>query len=305
MHLFVTGGSGLTGPSVIRELLTAGHTVTGLARSDVAATRLAALGTTTRRGSLTDLDQLSAGAAASDGVIHLAFSPPNTGREESTRRDVAAINALGQALKGSGRPLLITSGTLAMPTGRISSETDTPDETAFGGYRIPGERAALALADHGVRSSVIRLAPTVHGPDDYGFVPAFVAAARKSGVSAYLGDGAQRWPAVHRLDAAVLFRLAAENAPAGTTLHGAAEGAVTLRSVAEQIGRGLGIPAVSMTFEEATAHFENASEHFEGQFLATIMGLDTPVSSDLTRSLLGWEPVHPTLLEDLASGDYI
>ena len=307
MHVFVTGGSGMTGPAVIKELIAAGHTVTGLARSDAAAARLGALGASALKGSLQDLDRLRAGAERSDGVIHLAYMAFGADRIDPTGtcHDVAAIDALGGALTGTGRPLVITSGTLVMPTGQISSETDTPDEHSIGAHRIPGERAALAFADRDVRVSVLRLAPTVHGPGDYGFVPALVAAARKSGFSAYIGDGGNRWPAVHRLDAARLYRLAIENAPAGTTLHGTAEGGVTLKSVADQIGHQLGIPSGSLTVGEATEHFDQASEHFGAAFLATILAADAPVSSDLTRALLRWDPTHSTLLEDLRSGDYI
>ena len=305
MHVFVTGGSGMTGPAVVSELITAGHTVTGLARSDAAAERLEALGACALRGSLQDLDRLTAGAESSDGVIHMAFSAERADPQARTRHDVEAVGALGGALEGSGRPLIVTSGTLVMPAGRISTETDTPDEGSIGAYRIPGERAALAFAQRGVRVSVVRLAPTVHGPGDYGFVPALVAAARKARVSAYIGSGENRWPAVHRFDAARLYRLALENAPAGAALHGAAEAGVRLKSIADQIGDQLGVPAVSLLFDDAVEHFERASEHFGSAFLATILAADAPVSSDLTRSLLHWEPTHHTLLEDLQHGDYI
>lgn len=305
MHVFITGGSGLTGPAVITELIAAGHAVTGLARSDAAAARLEALGAAALRGSLQDLDRLKAGAEGSDGVIHMAFSADRADPGARARHDVAAIEALGGALTGSGRPLVITSGTLVMPAGRISAETDAPDPDSVAAHRIPGERAALAFADRGVRVSIVRLAPTVHGPGDHGFVPAFIEGARKTGVSAYIGDGGNRWPAVHRLDAASLYRLALENAPAGTALHGAAEGGVTLKSIADQIGQQLGVPSVSLTFEQASAHFEGASAHFASAFLAAMLAADAPVSSDLTRALLGWEPTHYTLLEDLRYGDYI
>jgi nucleoside-diphosphate-sugar epimerase len=305
MHVFITGGSGLTGPAVISELIAAGHTVTGLARSDAAAARLEALGASALRGSLQDLDSLRAGAEGSDGVIHMAFSADREDPESRARHDVAAIDALGGILAGSDRPLVITSGTLVMPSGRISAETDAPDPDSVAAHRIPGERAALAFAERGVRVSVVRLAPSVHGPGDYGFVPALLEGARKTGVSTYIGGGANRWPAVHRLDAASLYRLALENAPVGTALHAAAERGVTLKSIADQIGYQLGVPSVSMTFEEASAHLEDASEHFGSTFLATMLAADVPVSSDLTRALLGWEPAHETLLEDLQFGDYI
>jgi len=305
MHVFITGGSGLTGPAVISELIAAGHAVTGLARSDAAAARLEALGASALGGSLQDLDSLRAGAEGSDGVIHMAFSADRADPESRARHDVAAIDALGGVLAGSDRPLVITSGTLVMPSGRISAETDAPDPDSAAAHRIPGERAALAFAERGVRVSVVRLAPTVHGPGDYaGFVPALIEGARKTGVSACIGDGANRWPAVHRLDAASLYRLALENAPAGTALHAAAERGVTLKSITDRIGHQLGVPSVPMTFEEASEHFEGASGHF-GTYLATMLAADVPVSSDLARALLGWEPTHETLLEDLRYGDYI
>ncbi len=297
MHVFVTGGSGLTGPAVVAELIAAGHTVTGLARSDAAAARLEALGATPHSGSLEDLDRLRSGAQAADGVLHMAFGGDLAEPDDMARRDRAAIEALGAVLVGSDRPLVITSGTLVMPEGRECTEADQPDEAGLAPFRLPGERACLGLAEKGVRASVVRLAPTVHGPGDYGFIPGLVATARKTGVSAYVGDGANRWPAVHRLDAAVLFRLAVERAPAGSALHGVAE-CVTMRSIADTIGRGLGLPTVSLTPDEAAAHYSNP-------FMASAYGFDGPVSGAHTRELLGWQPTHPTLLDDLAHGDYL
>jgi nucleoside-diphosphate-sugar epimerase len=305
MRVFITGGSGMTGPAVVSELIDAGHVVTGLARSDAAAARLQVLGASASRGSLQDLDRLRAGAASSDGVIHMAFSAERTDPATRARHDVEAINALGDALEGTGKPLITTSGTLVMPAGQISAETDPPDEHSIGAHRIPGERATLALAKRGVRASIVRLAPTVHGPGDYGFVAALIAAARQTGLSAYIDGGENRWPAVHRLDAARLYRLALEHAPAGTALHGAAEGAVTLKSIADQIAGQLGVPSVQLTFDDAVKQFEHASEHFGNTFLATILAADVPVSSDLTRSLLDWDPTHYTLLQDVQHGDYI
>jgi nucleoside-diphosphate-sugar epimerase len=296
MHVFVTGGSGLTGPAIVAELIAAGHTVTGLARSDQAAARLRRLGADTLAGALEDLDALQAGAKGADGVIHMAFGGSFGDPEDLIRRDRAAIETIGRALAGSGKPFVSTSGTLVMPSGRVSSEDDAPDPESIAWFRIPGEQACLAFADQGVRSSVVRLAPTVHGPGDYGFIPMLIAAARKNGVSAYIGDGANRWPAVHRVDAATLFRLALEQAPAGQPLHGAAEN-VTLRSIAEQVARILGLPAVSLTPEQATEHFDNP-------FMARVFAADAPVSSETTQALLGWTPVHPTLLEDIKTGDY-
>lgn len=217
MHVFVTGGSGLTGPAVVAELIAAGHTVVGLARSDDAAGRLRALGAQTLRGSLEDLDSLREGARAVDGVIHMAFGGSFADPGDLVRRDLTAIETLGQALTGSGKPFVSTSGTFVMPAGRVSAETDAPDPEAIARFRVPGEQACLAFADQGVRASVVRPAPTVHGPGDYGFIPALIAAGRRTGVSAYIGDGANRWPAIHRLDAASLFRLALEKAPAAAS----------------------------------------------------------------------------------------
>jgi nucleoside-diphosphate-sugar epimerase len=297
MHVFVTGGSGQTGPAVVAELLAAGHAVTGLARSDAAAARLESLGATPHRGSLEDPGSLRSGAAGADGVLHMAYGGDFADPDSMMRRDTTAIETLGQVLEHSGRPLVITSGTLVMPAGRESSEQDEPDPAGIAPFRIAGERACLGFAPRGVRASVVRLAPTVHGPRDYGFIPLLIATARKSGVSAYAGDGANRWPAVHRLDAAVLFRLALERAPAGSVLHGAAEN-VTMKSIAETIARGLGLPAVSLTPEEAATHFTSP-------FMATAYGFDGPASSARTRELLGWSPNHPPLLDDLAHGDYL
>ncbi|GAA5168630.1 MULTISPECIES: SDR family oxidoreductase [Amycolatopsis] len=297
MHLFVTGGTGQTGPAVVAELVAAGHTVTGLARSTAAAARLESLGAKAHRGSLEDLDSLRAGAENADGVLHMAYGGDFADPDDLIRRDRAAIEALGQALAGTGKPLVSTSGTLVMRPGRVATEQDAPDPGSVAAFRIAGERACLDFAERGVRASVVRLAPTVHGPSDHGFVPALIAAARRAGVSAYLGDGTNRWPAVHRFDAARLFRLALEKAPAGSVLHGVAESAVTVRSIAERIGRVLGVPTVSLTLDEAAKHLGNP-------FLARFFSLDVPVSSEHTRALLGWTPEHKGLLEDLETGDY-
>lgn len=297
MHVFVTGGSGLTGPAVVTELLSAGHTVTGLARSDAAAARLAALGATAHPGSLEDLDSLRRGAEAADGVLHMAFGGDFADPDDMMRRDRTAIEALGAALRHTGKPFVSTSGTLVMPAGRESTEHDAPDDTGIAAFRIAGERACLAFADQGVRASVVRLAPTVHGPADHGFIGMLVGTARKTGRSAYVGDGANRWPAVHRCDAAVLFRLALEKAPAGSVLHGAAEN-VPFRRIAETIADGLGLPTVSLSPEVAAGHFASP-------FMAVVYGFDAPVSSAATRELLGWSPTQPGLLDDVARGDYL
>ena len=297
MHIFITGGSGLTGPAIVTELIAAGHTVTGLARSDKAAARLRGLGAEVLRGSLEDLDSLQEGARAADGIIHMAFGGNFADPEDLVRRDCTAINALGQALVGSGKPFVCTSGTLVMTAGHLSTEHDPPDSESIGSLRVPGEQTCLSFADQGVRSSVVRLAPTVHGLGDYGFIPFLIAAARRTGVSAYIGDGANRWPAVHRQDAATLFRLAVEKAPANSALHGAGESAITFETIAHLIGRILRIPTASLTLEEAATHFEHP-------FLAKCFATDAPVSSAHTRKLLGWKPTHATLLEDMETGDY-
>ncbi len=297
MHIFVTGGSGQTGPAVVTELITAGHTVTGLARSDQAAARLRGFGADVRRGSLEDLNILQECVRTADGVIHMAYGGDFADPESMIRRDTSAINAIGKALAGSGKPFVSTSGTLVMAPGHLSTEQDPPSSESLGSYRIAGEQACLSFADQGVRSSVVRLAPTVHGPEDHGFIPFLIAAARRTGVSTYIGDGANRWPAVHRKDAATLFRLAVEKAPAGSALHGAGESAITFETIAHHIGRFLRIPIASLTPEEAASHFENP-------FLAKAFATDAPVSSAYTRKLLGWKPTHATLLEDMETGDY-
>lgn len=296
MRVFITGGSGLTGPAIVAELLRAGHTVIGLARSDDAAARLEKLGAEAHRGSLDDLESLRAGAARADGVIHMAFGGDFSDPDSMRRRDVAAIETLGKELIGSEKPFVSTSGTLVMRAGQEATEEDPADPHSIAAFRIPGEQACLGFAKQGVRSSNVRLAPTVHGPGDYGFVPMLVAAARRTGVAAYIGDGSNRWPAVHRLDAAVLYRLALEKAPLGTALHGTSEN-LTLRSIAEKIGQKLGLPVRSIPPDEATAHFGNP-------FMARVFATDAPASSARTQSLLGWTPTHATLLEDLESGDY-
>lgn len=297
MHIFVTGGSGQTGPAIVTELIAGGHIVTGLARSDKAAARLGELGADVLAGSLDDVEILARGAHAADGVIHMAFGGDFSKPESMSQRDCAAINAMGQALAGSGKPLVITSGTLVMATGRVATEHDSPDPQSLGLHRIAGEQTCLAFAGQAVRAIVLRLAPTVHGPGDYGFIPFLISAARRTGKSAYIGEGANRWPAVHRQDAATLFRLAVEKAPAGSRLHGVGESAIPFETIAHLIGRRLQIPTASLTPEEALAHFQNP-------FFAKAFAADAPVSSAYTRELLGWRPTHATLLEDMEASDY-
>ncbi|MGP4100599.1 SDR family oxidoreductase [Nonomuraea sp. KM90] len=295
MRVFVTGATGFIGSAIVRELLGAGHQVVGLARSEGAVASLAAAGAEAHRGSLDDLDSLRGGAAAADGVIHTAFVHDFTDFEAAVRTDRRAIEALGEALVGTGRPFVIASGTAGLAAGRVATEDSAPDPGSFGAPRYDSEVAALSFAERGVRTSAVRLPPTVHGEGDHGFVPGLIATARAKGVSAYPGDGSNRWPAVHRLDAARLFRLALEGAPAGARLHGVAEEGVPVREIAEVIGRHLGLPVASISPEEAMEHFG---------FLGMVLSLDVPATSDLTRKLLDWSPDRPALLPDLEAGHY-
>ncbi|MFI5284716.1 MAG: SDR family oxidoreductase [Candidatus Dormibacteria bacterium] len=305
MRVFVTGASGWIGSAVVSQLLEAGHQVVGLARSAASAAALAAAGAELRRGSLDDLALLGEAAAASDGVIHLAFKHDiafSGGFQAAADADRRAVEAFGEALAGSDRPLLIASGTLGMALGRVATERDGHDvsrELAVlgGGPRTRHGTAelALSLASRGVRSSILRLPPTNHGQGDHGFMATLVRVARDKGVSGYIGDGSNRWPAVHRLDSAHLFRVALEGAPAGSTLHGVADEGVPLRDIAGVIGRHLDLPVVSIAPEDANEHFTP---------LGGFVGLDSPASSALTRALLRWEPIHPGLLDDLDQGHY-
>lgn len=295
MRVFVTGATGFIGSAVVRNLIAAGHQVVGLARSDRSVASLTAAGAQAHRGDLDDLDSLRAGAAAADGVIHLAFIHDFDRIAASGEVDLRAVAAIGAALEGCGKPFVVTSGSMVVTSGRLATENDMPDPESFAGHRVASENATIALADRGVRSSVVRLPPSVHGSGDYGFIPTLIGVARDKGVSAYVGDGANRWPAVHRLDAAQLFRLAVEAAPAGTRLHGVADEGVALRDIAAVIGRRLDVPVVAIPAEEAVAHFG---------WLGAFAAVDSPTSSALTRQLLGWQPEQIGLLADLAEGDY-
>ena len=304
MRVFVTGASGWIGSAVVPELLGAGHRVVGLARSDSSAEALLAAGAEVQRGDLGDLDVLRSAAEASDGVIHLAFRHDiafSGGFESAAEADRNAIETFGDALAGSDRPFVIASGTLGAAVGRLATEADGHTEGPVDEWG-PGPRArranaetTLGLASRGVRSSVVRLPPTVHGDGDHGFLSTIVGIARDKGVSGYIGDGANRWPAVHQVDAAHVFRLALEQAPAGSTLHAVADEGVPVRAIAEVIGRHLDVPVVSIAPAEAGGHFS---------WLAGFLGIDSPASSAVTRELLGWQPTQPGLLDDLDKGHY-
>jgi nucleoside-diphosphate-sugar epimerase len=298
MDIFVTGASGYIGSAVVRDLIGAGHEVTGLARSDAAAASVAAAGARVHRGSLDDPDSLRAGAVAAAGVIHTAFTnvSATTDFAASCRADLAAIQVLGEALTGSGKPLITTSGTGLLAPGALAAEDSGYNPAWPRELRVASEDAALSLAGRGVRSAVLRLPFSVHGEGDArGFVTELIAVARSKGVSAYVGDGANRWPAVHRGDAARLFRLAAESAPAGSRLHGVADEGVPFRDIAAVIGRHLGLPARGISPEEAQEHFG---------FLAMFTGMDGPASSAQTRELLDWAPAGPALIPDIEAGHY-
>ncbi|MFJ6387510.1 SDR family oxidoreductase [Streptomyces sp. NPDC091972] len=294
MRVFVTGATGFVGSAVTRELLGAGHEVVGLARSDRSVRALKAMGAQAHLGDLTDLDSLRRGAEAADGVAHLAFIHDFGNLTASGEADLRAIEAIGEVLEGTGKPLVVTSGLLTAP-GRVGTEEDPADPDSPGRHRLASETATLALAERGVSSSVLRLPPSVHGEGDAGFVPMFIDLARDKGVSAMVGDGSNRWAAVHRLDAARLFRLALEAAPAGVRLHAIGDEEVPFREIAGAIGRGLDVPIVSVAPEEATDHFG-----WLGHFAA----VDMRASAVLTGKLLGWRPEHPALLPDLEAGHY-
>jgi len=301
MRVFVTGASGHIGLPVVRDLLAAGHKVVGLARSEASAEKVSSAGAEVLRATLDDLDRVREAATNADGVIHLAFKHDIAFSGDfagALAADLRAVETIGEALAGSEKPFVNTTGTMLLAhsvRGRAGTEDDEGQEG--GNPRVASEKLSLAFAKRGVRTSVMRLAPTVHSSlDHHGFIPLIVAAARKNGFAAYVGDGAARWPAVHTLDAARLYRLALEAAPPGTRVHAAAEEGIPFRSIAEAIGRGLSVPAKSVSAEKMG--------ELLGGFIGIITQLDNPTSSARTRELLGWKPTHADLLADIAEGHY-
>ncbi len=292
MRVFVTGATGFIGSAIVQDLIGAGHQVLGLARSDASADALTQLGVEAHRGDLADLDSLVAGVRACDGVIHTAFVHDFSQYMANIETDRRAVEAMTGALEGSGKPMTIASGTLMVRADRLATELDAPPSPDA--PRAASEVMVLAPG-RGIRGSIVRLPPTVHGAGDHGFMSWMINAAREKGVSPYVGDGESRWPAVHRLDAARVFRLAAERAEPGTRLHAVAEEGVRMRAIAETIGAGLGVPVRSITPEEAPAHFG---------FLGMFVGADNPTSSALTRNALDWSPQGPDLLTDLRDSGY-
>ena len=291
MRVFITGASGFVGSAIIKDLIGAGHKVLGLARSDKAAASVAALGAEIHRGDMEDVESLRRGADAADGVIHTAFNHDFSKFKENCESDRQAIEALGTALEGSDRPLLVTSGVALLASGRAATEDDRHDQS----FPRASEAAAHALAGLGVRASTVRLPPSTHGHGDHGFVPTLIKIARDKGVSAYIGDGSNRWAATHRFDAARVFRLALERSATGGPFHAVAEEGIPFREIAAVIGCRLNVPVVSKTKDEAAAHF--------GWF-ATFAGMELAASSARTRALLGWEPNQPGLLADIDHPSY-
>lgn len=288
MRVFVTGATGWVGSAVVRDLLAAGHQVLGLCRSDEKAGALAAAGAEVHRGSLEDLDSLKAGATQADGVIHTAFNHDFSRLAENGAQEQRAIEAIGAVLADSGRPFVVTSGIALLAPDGVATEESPPRPVAS--FPRNPEAAIATLTAHGVRATAVRLPPSVHGHGDHGFVPRVISLAREKGIAPYVGGGRNRWPAVHRLDAARIYRLALERGGEGGPFHAVADEGVPFKEIAEVIGRRLNVSVVSQSAEEAEAHF--------GWF-SRFAGIDCPASSERTRSLLGWKPEQPGLIADI------
>jgi nucleoside-diphosphate-sugar epimerase len=293
MRVFVTGASGWIGSAVVPELLSNGHEVLGLARSDAAAAAIVAAGAEAYRGSLDEPQGLRNGAASCDGVVHLGYNHDFSHIEEAAKTDRSVVEAFGSVLKNSDRPFVVAGGVLGLSPGRVATENDVTDPSVH--PRMANVQYVLALADEGVRSSCVRFSPTVHGDGDHGFVATLVAIAREKGASGYIDGGANCWPAVHRFDAARLVRLTLESAPAGSSVHAVAEPGIPTKAIAEAIGAGLGLPVISVPSAQAGDHFG---------WMGRFFGADATASNTITRELLGWEPTHQGLLQDLHDGYY-
>ncbi|QNE46390.1 SDR family oxidoreductase [Glaciihabitans sp. INWT7] len=295
MHVFVTGASGWIGSAIVDELLSHGHGVTGLARSDASASALTTKGAQIRRGDLDDLESIRAGAEDADAVIHLANKHDWSNPAASNAAERASVQTIGDALAGSDRPFLFASGVAGLTPGRPSTEQDPSPYSGPESPRGGAENLAFEFVEHGVRSIALRFAPTVHGVSDHGFIAYIVAAAREKGVSGYPGEGTNSWAAVPRLDAARMVRLGLENAPAGSRLHAVAEEAVPTRRIAEAIGRALNLPVASVAAADVAGHFG---------FIGNFFGMDLTATSAATRGLLGWTPTGQSLIQDIDAGAY-
>ncbi|KAJ5291610.1 hypothetical protein N7478_000861 [Penicillium angulare] len=297
MHIFVTGATGFVGQAVVQELLANGHTVSGLARSETSAAALEAKGAKVVRGTIEEVECLKTAASEADGVIHLAFNHDFTKFDENAKVERDAIFSIVDALEGTNKPFVITSGTMALPKGQLGTEDAIPEANTFFSARTGTEQEALDCSSRGVRVSCVRLSPSTHDNGDKGFIKAITEIARTNGQSVYVGDGLNKWPAVHRLDAARLYRLVLEKGIAGSRYHAVGETGVPMKDIAEAIGQSLGLPTVSQDFEAA-------SKHFAG-FMVYPVSSDNPASSEKTQRKLGWKPSGPTLLEDIKSGVYV